>query len=237
MVTSNVPDASHLPHARSGDNTAKVMLQVAAATAPGVLAMVIYFGIGVLINITLSVITALLCEAAIMKLRDRPVAFYLRDYSALVTALLLGIALPPYCAWWLPVVGSAVAIVLAKQLYGGMGYNPFNPAMVGYVVLLISFPVDMTRWVGAADVIGGAPDIGEAISWSSAVTMWMVSPAPRRWKSCASTSRCCCHNSTRWNRFLVRALLPGPAGKPSVSDSCWAGCFYCFAALSPGTRR
>ncbi|WP_444908711.1 RnfABCDGE type electron transport complex subunit D [Microbulbifer sp. TRSA005] len=152
------------PHARSGDNTAKVMLQVAAATAPGVLAMVIYFGIGVLINIAFSVITALLCEAAIMKLRGRPVAFYLRDYSAMVTALLLGIALPPYCAWWLPVVGSAVAIVLAKQLYGGMGYNPFNPAMVGYVVLLISFPVDMTRWVGAADVIGGAPDIGEAIS-------------------------------------------------------------------------
>jgi electron transport complex protein RnfD len=140
------------------------MLQVAAATAPGVLAMVIYFGIGVLINIAFSVITALLCEAAIMKLRNRPVAFYLRDYSAMVTALLLGIALPPYCAWWLPVVGSAVAIVLAKQLYGGMGYNPFNPAMVGYVVLLISFPVDMTRWVGAADVIGGAPDIGEAIS-------------------------------------------------------------------------
>ncbi|WP_299580158.1 electron transport complex subunit RsxD [uncultured Microbulbifer sp.] len=152
------------PHALSGDHTAKVMLQVAAATAPGVLAMVIYFGIGVLINIALAIITALLCEAAVMKLRNRPVAFYLRDYSALVTALLLGIALPPYCAWWLPVVGSAVAIVLAKHLYGGMGYNPFNPAMVGYVVLLISFPVDMTRWVGAADIIGGAPDIGEAFS-------------------------------------------------------------------------
>lgn len=152
------------PHARSGDKTAKVMLQVAAATAPGVLAMVIYFGIGVLINIALSVISAMLFEAAVMKLRNRPVAFYLRDYSAFVTALLLGIALPPYCAWWLPIVGSAVAIVLAKHLYGGMGYNPFNPAMVGYVVLLISFPVDMTRWVGAADVISGAPSISEALS-------------------------------------------------------------------------
>ncbi|WP_346838927.1 electron transport complex subunit RsxD [Microbulbifer sp. SAOS-129_SWC] len=152
------------PHARAGDSTSKVMLQVAAATIPGVLALVVYFGIGVLINIVLCTATALASEAAVMKLRRRPVAFYLKDGSALVTALLLGIALPPYCAWWLPVVGTVVAIVLAKQLYGGMGYNPFNPAMVGYVVLLISFPVDMTRWVAPAALIHGTPSIGEAFS-------------------------------------------------------------------------
>ncbi|MCX2832407.1 electron transport complex subunit RsxD [Microbulbifer thermotolerans] len=152
------------PHARAGDSTAKVMLQVAAATLPGVLALVIYFGIGVLINIALCSITALACEAAIVKLRQRPVAFYLKDCSAFVTALLLGIALPPYCPWWLPVIGASTAIVLAKHLYGGMGYNPFNPAMVGYVVLLISFPVDMTRWVGPAEIINGAPGIDEALS-------------------------------------------------------------------------
>ena len=152
------------PHARAGDSTGRVMLQVAAATIPGILALVLYFGIGVLINIALCVITALACEAAMVKLRNRPVAFYLRDYSAFVTAVLLGIALPPYCVWWIPVVGSAVAIVLSKHLYGGMGYNPFNPAMVGYVVLLISFPVDMTRWVGPAEIIQGAPSISEAFS-------------------------------------------------------------------------
>lgn len=152
------------PHARAGDSTGRVMLQVAAATIPGILALVLYFGIGVLINIALCVITALACEAAMVKLRNRPVAFYLRDYSAFVTAVLLGIALPPYCTWWIPVVGSAVAIVLSKHLYGGMGYNPFNPAMVGYVVLLISFPVDMTRWVGPAELIQGAPSVGEAFS-------------------------------------------------------------------------
>lgn len=150
------------PHARSGDSTTKVMLQAAAATVPGVLALVLYFGIGVLINIVLCTATALACEAAVMKLRGRPVTFYLKDCSAFITALLLGIALPPYCAWWLPVVGSFVAIVLAKHLYGGMGYNPFNPAMVGYVVLLISFPVAMTRWVGPAELIYGAPSLGEA---------------------------------------------------------------------------
>ena len=152
------------PHAHSGQSTAKVMLQVAAATIPGVLALVVFFGPGVLFNIALCTATALLTEAAVMKLRGRPVGFYLKDYSALVTALLLGIALPPYCPWWIPVIGSISAILLAKQLYGGMGYNPFNPAMVGYVVLLISFPVEMTRWVAPAELINGTPGLGETFS-------------------------------------------------------------------------
>lgn len=152
------------PHAHSGLSTSSVMLQVAAATIPGVLALVIYFGPGVLINIALCIVTALASEAAVMKLRNRPVGFYLKDYSALVTALLLGIALPPYCPWWIPVVGSISAIVLAKQLYGGMGYNPFNPAMVGYVVLLISFPVEMTRWAGPAELIHGTPGLDETFA-------------------------------------------------------------------------
>ena len=64
----------------------------------------------------------------------------------MVTATLLCIALPPYSPWWLIAVGIASAILLAKQLYGGLGYNPFNPAMAGYVILLISFPVQMTAW-------------------------------------------------------------------------------------------
>ncbi|MBB5212878.1 electron transport complex subunit RsxD [Microbulbifer hydrolyticus] len=152
------------PHAHSGQSTSKVMLQVVAATVPGVLALVIFFGPGVLINIALCAFTALATEAAVMKLRDRPVGFYLKDYSALVTALLLGIALPPYCPWWIPVIGSVSAILLAKQLYGGMGYNPFNPAMVGYVVLLISFPVEMTRWVAPAELIYGTPGLDESFA-------------------------------------------------------------------------
>ncbi|AQQ68636.1 electron transport complex subunit RsxD [Microbulbifer agarilyticus] len=152
------------PHAHSGQSTSKVMAQVAAATIPGVLALVVYFGPGVLFNIALCVAAAWLTEAAVMRLRNRPVGFYLKDNSALVTALLLGIALPPYCPWWVPVIGSVSAILLAKQLYGGMGYNPFNPAMVGYVVLLISFPVEMTRWVGASDLIQGAPDLSETFA-------------------------------------------------------------------------
>ncbi|MFP3409479.1 RnfABCDGE type electron transport complex subunit D, partial [Pseudomonas sp. SIMBA_065] len=80
------------------------------------------------------------------RLRKAPVASTLADNSALLTAVLIGISLPPLAPWWLVVIGTLFAVVIAKQLYGGLGQNPFNPAMVGYVVLLISFPVQMTSW-------------------------------------------------------------------------------------------
>ncbi|RMH19139.1 MAG: RnfABCDGE type electron transport complex subunit D, partial [Gammaproteobacteria bacterium] len=77
----------------------------------------------------------------------RPVRPYLLDGSAIVTAMLLAFAIPPYSPWWLLLCGCFFAIIIAKHLFGGLGYNPFNPAMVGYAVLLISFPVNMTSWV------------------------------------------------------------------------------------------
>ncbi len=87
------------------------------------------------------------CEALFLRARGKSVAFYLKDWSAVVTAVLLGLALPPTAPWWLTLVGVGFAIVVAKQLYGGLGMNPFNPAMIGYVLLLISFPVAMTQWI------------------------------------------------------------------------------------------
>ena len=81
-----------------------------------------------------------------LKWRNRPVQPFLMDGSALVSAWLLALAIPPLAPWWLIVVGTLFAIVIAKQLYGGLGYNPFNPAMIGYAVLLISFPAIMTKW-------------------------------------------------------------------------------------------
>lgn len=122
------------------------MLKVLLALVPGIIVYVWMFGSGVLISLTLASITALVSEAAMLKLRSRPVLPFLLDGSALVTAWLLALALPPLAPWWLIVVGTLFAIVIAKQLYGGLGYNPFNPAMVGYAVLLISFPVLMTQW-------------------------------------------------------------------------------------------
>ena len=114
------------------------MRLVALATLPGVVALVIFFGWGVITNIAIAISFALLFEASAVKLRKQSIAFYLNDFSAVVTAILLAIALPPYSPWWLIAVGIFFAIIVAKHFYGGMGYNPFNPAMVGYVVLLLS---------------------------------------------------------------------------------------------------
>lgn len=141
------------PHAHNTQSTADVMRWVLIATLPGVLALTMSFGWGTLVNIVLASIFALALEALVLKLRQRPIRFYLSDYSALVTAVLLGIALPPYAPFWLTLTGMFFAIVIAKHLYGGMGYNPFNPAMVGYVVLLISFPVQMTSWAAPIQLL------------------------------------------------------------------------------------
>ncbi len=152
------------PHAHGPMSTNKVMQLVLLATLPGIFALTWFFGWGSLVNIVFSCIVALACESAALLLRKRPVKFYLADCSALVTAVLLGIALPPYAPWWLIFVGTGFAILIAKHLYGGMGYNPFNPAMVGYVVLLISFPVAMTSWAAPLSIIEGhAPSLLDAI--------------------------------------------------------------------------
>lgn len=134
------------PHATGTNRTQQVMLQVLIACVPAVLALTWLYGIGTLLNLLLASGMALGFEAAILALRKRPIGFYLRDGSALVTAVLLALALPPYAPWWLTLVAVGFAIIFGKQLYGGLGQNPFNPAMLGYVVVLISFPLPMTSW-------------------------------------------------------------------------------------------
>ncbi len=134
------------PHLTSPGNASGPMRQVLLALVPGLLVLTWQFGWGSLINVLFASLCALVLEAASLKLRGRPVSFYLRDGSALVTGVLLGLALPPLMPWWITLTGIFFAIVIAKQFYGGLGYNPFNPAMVGYVVLLISYPLEMTNW-------------------------------------------------------------------------------------------
>ena len=134
------------PHATGNQRTQRVMLQVLLATVPAVLVLTWLFGIGTLVNLLWASLVALGCEAAILGIRKRPIAFYLKDGSALVTAVLLALALPPYAPWWLTLIAVGFAIIFGKQLYGGLGQNPFNPAMLGYVVVLISFPLPMTTW-------------------------------------------------------------------------------------------
>ncbi len=135
------------PFISKSDSVARIMLMVLLALAPGIALYVWYYGAAILVSIALASLTALATEAAMLKLRGRPVKPFLSDNSALLTAWLLALSIPPLAPWWLIVVGTAFAISVAKQLYGGLGNNPFNPAMVGYAVLIISFPAQMTHWI------------------------------------------------------------------------------------------
>jgi electron transport complex protein RnfD len=143
------------PHLPVENSVNTMMRRVLMALLPGIVCMTWLFGWGVLLNILIASCTALAAEALMLRLRQRPVTATLLDCSALLTGVLLALALPPLAPWWIAVIGSLFAIVIAKQLYGGLGYNPFNPAMVGYVVLLISFPLQLTLWPPA----GNYPDL------------------------------------------------------------------------------
>ena len=154
------------PHTSRPGDTGSVMRQVLLALLPGIVVLTWFFGPGHLIQIAIAGLTALGCEALIMALRKRPVLFYLKDCSALLTAVLLALALPPLCPWWVTVIASAFAIIIAKHLYGGMGYNPFNPAMVGFALVLISFPVAMTTsWTGPAELLSSQLDFSHALQF------------------------------------------------------------------------
>jgi len=132
------------PHAKGPQRTSNMMRWVIAMTLPGLLLQTLFFGWGNLHNVLWCTLVAIISEAIVLKIRKRPIGFYLNDYSAVVTAVLLGLALPPFVPWWVSLVATSFAIIFAKHLYGGMGYNPFNPAMVGYALVLVSFPVAMT---------------------------------------------------------------------------------------------
>ncbi len=135
------------PHLAPPNSVALVMRQVLYALVPAAVCYVWFFGPGLIINMLIACTTALAAEAAMLYLRGRPVRKYLGDHSAVLAGVLLAFAIPPLTPWWVTATGALFAIVFAKQLFGGLGYNPFNPAMAGYVVLLVSFPVHMTAWL------------------------------------------------------------------------------------------
>lgn len=145
-------------------NVASVMRQVLYALVPGIAVMAYFYGWGILINIVLSIMIALTFEVASLWLRKRPIKVFLADYSAIVTACLFALSLPPLAPWWIVVVGLFFAIVIAKHLYGGLGYNPFNPAMVGFAVLIISFPLEMSQWIRPQFSDGHLPTLLESLT-------------------------------------------------------------------------
>jgi len=128
------------------NSTSQMMRQVIYALALGIIAIYTFFGWGVIVQIVLAVVTALATESLFLKIRKRPIMPAISDGSAVLTALLLAVSIPSIAPWWVVVVGVSFAIIFGKQLYGGLGNNPFNPAMLGYAFLLISYPLPMTTW-------------------------------------------------------------------------------------------
>ena len=134
------------PREAPDDRLQQAMQMVLLATLPGLLALFWFYGWGVLINLILAASTALLIEAGVARLRRQPMQPTLSDGSALVSATLLAAALPPYCPWWLTVTAVASGLLFGKHLYGGIGKNPFNPAMLGFALAMLLFPQPMTHW-------------------------------------------------------------------------------------------
>ncbi len=134
------------PHIHTAQSTQRIMLRVILALLPGLLLTSWYLGPGVLVNTGLTVIFALALEALVLKLRHLPMKMYLLDGSAVITALIIAAGLPAGLPWWVLLFGMAAAVLLGKHVFGGLGYNLFNPAMVGYAVILVCFPIQMNQW-------------------------------------------------------------------------------------------
>jgi electron transport complex protein RnfD len=156
---------SSSPHIHTAEDVSWIMRQVIYALIPGALVGVYFFGFPALKVIAIAMVSCVALEAIWQKLTNSPLT--IKDGSAALTGLLLAMNLPSGAPWWLVVIGSLVAIIIAKQLFGGIGNNPFNPALVGRVFLLISFPVAMTTWpeprsffTQVADATTGATPLG-----------------------------------------------------------------------------
>ena len=148
---------SSAPHIHGKENTRNLMRDVIIALLPAVAVSIYYFGFSAIKLVLVGVISCMLVEFLIQK-------FLLKgkcticDYSAALTGVLLALNLPPNSPWWLMVIGAIVAIGVAKMTFGGLGQNLFNPALVGRVFLLVSFPVLMTDWTAPASFFGASLD-------------------------------------------------------------------------------
>lgn len=151
------------PHHHNKKDTGAVMRLVIYAAIPGIAMQAIMFGYGVLVQLMLAIVTAVITEVVILELRNKNAERAFKDCSAILAAILLAISIPPLAPWWVIVIGTFFSIAIVKQLYGGLGFNMFNPAMAGYIMLLISFPVQMTSWLPPTGLSAQAYSLWDAI--------------------------------------------------------------------------
>ena len=152
------------PHIHSADSTRSLMRDVIIALLPAALVSVVFYGLSALMALIVSVVTCVLLEYAITRFLLKKEST-IGDLSAIVTGLLLGMNLPATTPWWVVVIGAIVSIGIAKMTFGGLGQNPFNPALTGRVFLLVSFPTYMTHWevpkgLFGADAVTGSTPLG-----------------------------------------------------------------------------
>ena len=136
------------PYLLKDVSVSQVMIQVCIALVPGIAAYAWLIGPAILVQLVIASLAALLAESAMLKIRGKPQALFLSDGSAIVTAWLIALTFPPLAPWWLVALGTVFAIVVAKHLYGGLGQNPFNPAMIAFAVCIVAFPALMSQWPG-----------------------------------------------------------------------------------------
>ena len=144
------------PHLRSGTSTQKIMLDVIIALAPAAVASVILFGPRALLLMAVSVASCVVCEYICRRVLKRPQT--VNDLSAVVTGLLLAFNLPPEINPLVAVFGAVVAIVVVKQMFGGIGQNFVNPALTARIILMTSFPTRMTTWTAPFAYMNGEAD-------------------------------------------------------------------------------
>ena len=156
---------SSAPHVRSKDNTQRLMLNVIISLLPCVAAGVYYFGLKAVLVLAVSVVSAVAAEYVWQFLGHKKIR--VNDLSAVVTGLLLGLIIPPSSPWWMVMIGSFFAIIVVKQLFGGIGDNFLNPALAGRAVLLASWPALMTSGYNVgkfADATSGATPLASGAS-------------------------------------------------------------------------
>jgi H+/Na+-translocating ferredoxin:NAD+ oxidoreductase subunit D len=164
---------THSPHAHAPISVSKVMATVMLCLLPATLYGFWLYGWPAVFLWSVAVTAALLSEALVLRIQDRPVRTALLDGSALLTAWLLALSLPPFAPWWIAAVGSVFAVLVGKQVFGGLGQNVFNPAMAARVMLLISFPVEMTLWAAPTPVTSAhAPGFAEGLDITFGSAQW-----------------------------------------------------------------
>lgn len=153
------------PYDWGQQNVRKVMMQVQMAATPALLVHAYFFGIGIFVQIAIGLTFAFLAEALMLQLRGKPIKPYLTDWSVVLTTIDIVFCLPPTSPWWIIALATLFAVVIAKHVFGGLGYNVFNPAMAGYAFVLISFPAVMTVWHLPNALVSNPLDAWQTISF------------------------------------------------------------------------